>query len=185
MSFLVFLVCLVLFCLRTLRNQRNASTFMVHLNKSIWGSTPLPWIVQRLATHMKHLHTCLAKISSTTVLSAKIEVFCWDIEIRSNGNFGIIRVFGVFTFMGLLMNSPIWLENSNTLRFSVDLVSRISDYPKIACYSQNRVKFHMSEQSSNSSWGSAAQFFLLIYLYDEEPSNKNNPKPTKNTRKPM
>ena len=38
----------------------------------------------------------------------------------------------LFTFAGPLMRSCI--ENSSTLRFSIDLVSRISDFFEISCY---------------------------------------------------
>ena len=42
---------------------KNASTWMVCLGKKQLGSTS-PWIVPWLVTHMEHLHTCLAEISS-------------------------------------------------------------------------------------------------------------------------
>ena len=43
--------------------KKNSSILMVFLGKKQLGSTS-PWIAPRSVTHMKHLHTCLAKISS-------------------------------------------------------------------------------------------------------------------------
>ena len=42
-------------------------TLMVYLGKKKLGSTS-PWNVPRLITHMKHLYTCLAEISSYVVI---------------------------------------------------------------------------------------------------------------------
>ena len=62
---------LVLCCLKVLHYQNNVSTLMVCLGKNKFGSIS-PWIAPRLVTHMKLLHTCLAKISSFVLSQQKV-----------------------------------------------------------------------------------------------------------------
>ena len=95
MRFGLVLIGFVLCWSKAPHHWKNAST-LVYLGKKQLGST-FTWIVPRLVTHMKHLHTCLAEISSSKELECFIHLlsannkFLIDLlKLAITGNFGFI-----------------------------------------------------------------------------------------------
>ena len=95
MRFWLVLIAFVLCWSKALHHWKNAST-LVCLGKKQLGST-FTWIVPRLVTHMKHLHTCLAYISvSIHLLSANKISFADLLKVAVTRKLGLIRDSGTY-----------------------------------------------------------------------------------------
>ena len=91
MSSLVFLVSFAIFYSKALHHY-HASTFMIYLSKKKMGSTPL-WIVPRLVTMWSiNIPVQMAKVSPL-LFSLQYKFFCWNFEIKSNGQFRNISMW--------------------------------------------------------------------------------------------